>query len=109
MNPAALNNAAQALNTAALNPAALLSGKKDQINFYVPKLPKCTAAAAAAGGVDETRFLPLIPLSNILKNMFSLHFVVFVAASRIDLTRTRRRFSIIHILINFSLVKFDNT
>ncbi|KRG07340.1 calcium-dependent secretion activator isoform X4 [Drosophila mojavensis] len=55
LNPAALNNAAQALNTAALNPAALLSGKKDQINFYVPKLPKCTAAAAAAGGVDETR------------------------------------------------------
>ncbi|XP_043071815.1 calcium-dependent secretion activator [Drosophila grimshawi] len=45
LNPTALNNAAQALNTAALNPAALLSGKKDQVNFYVPKLPRRTAAA----------------------------------------------------------------
>lgn len=51
MNPAALNNAAQALNTAALNPAALLSGKKDQINFYIPKLPRGIVAA------DEQRFL----------------------------------------------------
>ncbi|XP_034474356.1 calcium-dependent secretion activator isoform X3 [Drosophila innubila] len=50
LNPAALNNAAQALNTAALNPAALLSGKKDQVNFYVPKLPRGTAA-----GADEMR------------------------------------------------------
>lgn len=55
MNPAALNNAAQALNTAALNPAGLLSGKKDQVNFYVPKLPRRPAAAAAAA--DEMRFL----------------------------------------------------
>ncbi|KAH8403610.1 hypothetical protein KR222_009342, partial [Zaprionus bogoriensis] len=45
LNPAALNNAAQALNTAALNPAALLSGKKDSINFYIPKLPRGIAAA----------------------------------------------------------------
>ncbi|XP_018792537.1 PREDICTED: calcium-dependent secretion activator isoform X9 [Bactrocera latifrons] len=40
LNPATLNNAAQALNTAALNPAALLGSKKDQVNFYVPKLPR---------------------------------------------------------------------
>ncbi|XP_011193955.1 calcium-dependent secretion activator isoform X3 [Zeugodacus cucurbitae] len=40
LNPATLNNAAQALNTAALNPAALLGGKKDQVNFYIPKLPR---------------------------------------------------------------------
>ncbi|KRF85292.1 calcium-dependent secretion activator isoform X2 [Drosophila virilis] len=53
LNPAALNNAAQALNTAALNPAGLLSGKKDQVNFYVPKLPRRTAAPAAAA--DEMR------------------------------------------------------
>ncbi|XP_030568216.1 calcium-dependent secretion activator isoform X4 [Drosophila novamexicana] len=53
LNPAALNNAAQALNTAALNPAGLLSGKKDQVNFYVPKLPRRPAAAAAAA--DEMR------------------------------------------------------
>nr|XP_036228878.1 calcium-dependent secretion activator isoform X4 [Bactrocera oleae] len=40
LNPATLNNAAQALNTAALNPAALLGSKKDQVNFYIPKLPR---------------------------------------------------------------------
>ncbi|XP_017467717.1 PREDICTED: calcium-dependent secretion activator isoform X6 [Rhagoletis zephyria] len=45
LNPATLNNAAQALNTAALNPAALLGGKKDQINFYIPKLPRRSANA----------------------------------------------------------------
>ncbi|XP_054745814.1 calcium-dependent secretion activator-like [Anastrepha obliqua] len=40
LNPATLNNAAQALNTAALNPATLLGGKKDQVNFYIPRLPR---------------------------------------------------------------------
>ncbi|XP_033250205.1 calcium-dependent secretion activator isoform X3 [Drosophila miranda] len=52
LNPAALNNAAQALNTAALNPSTLLSGKKDQVNFYVPKLPRQSVATAA---VDDMR------------------------------------------------------
>ncbi|XP_043063159.1 calcium-dependent secretion activator isoform X3 [Drosophila yakuba] len=52
LNPAALNNAAQALNTAALNPSMLLSGKKDQVNFYVPKLPKQSNSTAAN---DEMR------------------------------------------------------
>ncbi|XP_037728513.1 calcium-dependent secretion activator isoform X2 [Drosophila subpulchrella] len=52
LNPAALNNAAQALNTAALNPSMLLSGKKDTINFYVPKLPKQSNSTAAS---DEMR------------------------------------------------------
>lgn len=57
LNPAALNNAAQALNSAALNPSSLLSGqKKDQINFYVPKMPKQTAAAPTT---DDLRFLNL--------------------------------------------------
>jgi len=54
LNPAALNNAAQALNTAALNPSMLLSGKKDTVNFYVPKLPKQSNSTAAS---DEMRFL----------------------------------------------------
>ncbi|XP_051862176.1 calcium-dependent secretion activator isoform X3 [Drosophila albomicans] len=54
LNPVALNNAAQALNTAALNPAALLSGKKEQVNFYVPKLPRGTASTAASTS-DEMR------------------------------------------------------
>ncbi|EDX15245.1 GD24425 [Drosophila simulans] len=52
LNPAALNNAAQALNTAALNPSMLLCGKKDQVNFYVPKLPKQSNSTAAN---DEMR------------------------------------------------------
>ncbi|KAH8269809.1 hypothetical protein KR018_011643 [Drosophila ironensis] len=46
LNPTALNNAAQALNTAALNPATLLSGKKDQIHFYVPQLPRQSVSTA---------------------------------------------------------------
>ncbi|XP_037956639.1 calcium-dependent secretion activator isoform X4 [Teleopsis dalmanni] len=50
LNPAALNNAAQALNTAALNPVALLGAKKDQVNFYIPKLPQRVASAT-----DDTR------------------------------------------------------
>nr|AAF34697.1 secretion calcium-dependent activator protein [Drosophila melanogaster] len=52
LNPAALNNAAQALNTAALNPSMILCGKKDQVNFYVPKLPKQSNSTAAN---DEMR------------------------------------------------------
>lgn len=52
LNPTTLNNAAQALNTAALNPAALLGGKKDQVNFYIPKLPRRSVNA-----IEDTRCL----------------------------------------------------
>ncbi|KPU74919.1 uncharacterized protein Dana_GF19004, isoform C [Drosophila ananassae] len=52
LNPAALNNAAQALNSAALNPSTLLSSKKDLVNFYVPRLPRQSVSTAAT---DEMR------------------------------------------------------
>ncbi|KRF99800.1 uncharacterized protein Dwil_GK13625 [Drosophila willistoni] len=75
LNPAALNNAAQALNTAALNPSALLSGKKDHISFYVPKLPRRSAVAVTADDMrngcatSEDLFWKLDALQSFIRDL----------------------------------------
>ncbi|XP_017062659.1 calcium-dependent secretion activator isoform X2 [Drosophila eugracilis] len=75
LNPAALNNAAQALNTAALNPSMLLSGKKDQVNFYVPKLPKQSNSTAACDDMrngcatSEDLFWKLDALQSFIRDL----------------------------------------
>ncbi|KAH8249852.1 hypothetical protein KR038_011362 [Drosophila bunnanda] len=76
LNPTALNNAAQALNTAALNPSSLLSGqKKDQINFYVPKMQKKTAATSATDDLrngcatSEDLFWKLDALQSFIRDL----------------------------------------
>ncbi|BFG06625.1 calcium-dependent secretion activator [Drosophila madeirensis] len=75
LNPAALNNAAQALNTAALNPSTLLSGKKDQVNFYVPKLPRQSVATTATDDMrngcatSEDLFWKLDALQSFIRDL----------------------------------------
>ncbi|XP_044316583.1 calcium-dependent secretion activator isoform X2 [Drosophila rhopaloa] len=75
LNPAALNNAAQALNTAALNPSMLLSGKKDQVNFYVPKLPKQSNSTVASDDMrngcatSEDLFWKLDALQSFIRDL----------------------------------------
>ncbi|XP_052858164.1 calcium-dependent secretion activator isoform X2 [Drosophila gunungcola] len=75
LNPAALNNAAQALNTAALNPSMLLSGKKEQVNFYVPKLPKQSNSTVASDDMrngcatSEDLFWKLDALQSFIRDL----------------------------------------